>query len=318
MIYKILKTFNIHGIFRVLKKNNITILCLHRVSDEVDFFFNPIKIKNFCNFLTYLNKHYEIIHFKDIKNSYSLKNKLILSFDDGYYDFYENVLPVLVKKNIKANHNIVNICANANSIIWTQKLNVIFNFYYSKLNIQSLENDFEKINIEKTNYLSWSEKYYQCFKFLLNIDFVNRTQKIDYIINLKSIQTDSVKMMNWNQINECSKNNIEIGSHSYSHDNFSLINNVSQLDAEIKNSMTEINNKLSINCNIFSLPNGQFNEITFNYLKVLKTEFILKVEDTLSHEPPVYNRLYLIDEPIDNMICRTEMLQQTIKRIIKK
>jgi len=318
MIYKILKAFNFHGFFRIFKKNKLTILCLHRVTDELDFFFNPIKVNNFYNLLTYLSKHYEIIHFSDLKKVASTKNKLILSFDDGYYDFYEIVLPILTNKNIKANHNIVNICANSNAIIWTQKLNLIFNFYFSKQNLDCLENRFQKIDIPILKTSSWQVKYRQCFNALLNEKFSIRSQKLDFLMNLDSIQTSKTRMMNWNEINECVKNNIEIGSHSYSHDNLSLLDSKDLLDFEIKNSIDEINNKLNINCSIVSLPNGKFNQCTLNYLVNLKTDYILKVDDNLSHDEPFYNRLYLIEEPIENMICRTEMLQQKFKKLLKR
>ena len=67
-----------------------------------------------------------MILFSEIDKN-TKKPKLIFSFDDGYYDFIEYALPVLTKYGLRCNHNVVNSCLNDNHVIWTQKLNDVFN-----------------------------------------------------------------------------------------------------------------------------------------------------------------------------------------------
>lgn len=114
LIYRL----GIPSLLRLKKNGFLTVLCLHRISDERDFFFNPIQVKTFELLINYLSKYYTIIPFFDAEKK-TLKPKLILSFDDGYYDFIEHAMPILKKKGLPANHNIVNDCVNNNATIWT-------------------------------------------------------------------------------------------------------------------------------------------------------------------------------------------------------
>ena len=104
-LLKLLYQLGLPSLLRTKKKGTLTVLCLHRISDDRDFFFNPIKVRTFEMLLEYLNKHYSIVPFSELKKTTS-KPKLVLSFDDGYYDFIENALPLLIKKGIPSNHNI--------------------------------------------------------------------------------------------------------------------------------------------------------------------------------------------------------------------
>ena len=120
------------GFCRAQKKNKITILNLHRISPERDFFFNPMTPSHFETLLKYVSKHYTVVTISglnELKVSDRTIDKpyLVISFDDGYYDFFEYALPLLVKYKLPCNHNIVNSCADKNEIIWTHRLNNIFN-----------------------------------------------------------------------------------------------------------------------------------------------------------------------------------------------
>src|SRR5689334_14309883 len=114
------------ALFRRLKgQNSLTVLSLHRISPDIDFFWQPIHPDTFDQLLKYVKKHYEVICFRDL-NSLPKTNArpyLILSFDDGYYDYIEYALPLLKKNNLPSNHNLVVSCLESNQLIWTQRLN---------------------------------------------------------------------------------------------------------------------------------------------------------------------------------------------------
>ena len=153
LFFKKLYNLGVCSLLRMSKKNSITVLSLHRISEERDFFFNPIKPSTFVKLLEYCCKYYEITTFEDVHKP-SAKAKLILSFDDGYYDFIEFAMPIMKKMGIPSNHNIVNSCANSNEVIWTQKLNDVFNF----MKINDITND----NIIKTTSTfqgNWMQYY---------------------------------------------------------------------------------------------------------------------------------------------------------------
>lgn len=52
--------------------------------------------------LKYIKKKYNTLFFKELENNKSLKNKLILTFDDGYYNNLQYLIPLLEKYQLKA------------------------------------------------------------------------------------------------------------------------------------------------------------------------------------------------------------------------
>src|ERR1700741_4570159 len=183
MIKKIgLNIFNAIGgtrILRAQKKNKITVLNLHRITPEQDFFFKPITPAHFELLLQYVARHYNVITIEEIhllqtSRKGNQKPYLVLSFDDGYYDFMEYALPLLVKYKLPSNHNIVNCCADHNEIIWTQRLNNIFNHARDhKINLQYQPENGSMLSFHAGTKNQMRE-YYAIFNILLNTPYQKR------------------------------------------------------------------------------------------------------------------------------------------------
>jgi len=92
----------------------LTILNLHRVSEEDGSAYRPLSPKHFIELLVFLKRHFELITFADLETEHrSDKPKLILSFDDGYRDFIDVAVPILQKHQIRVNQNIIPECVEA-------------------------------------------------------------------------------------------------------------------------------------------------------------------------------------------------------------
>lgn len=52
--------------------------------------------------LFYIKNNYNTLFFKDLESNKSLENKLILTFDDGYYNNVQHLVPLLEKYGLKA------------------------------------------------------------------------------------------------------------------------------------------------------------------------------------------------------------------------
>lgn len=120
------------------------IFCFHRVSDEISPAYPPLPKKVFRKTLEYIDKHYHVIDINDINSPIKSNKKLaVLTFDDAYYDFYENALPILRKHNFPAVQHVITHCAETGESFWTQKLNKIIEAYYFNK---------KKIEIPELNY----------------------------------------------------------------------------------------------------------------------------------------------------------------------
>ena len=92
---------------------NIPVLMYHGVSDTTWGIANLfMRVADFESQLKYIHDNYVTIFIEDIEDYYGDKKTVALTFDDGYVDFYTNVLPLLKKYNIKANLYIITSADN--------------------------------------------------------------------------------------------------------------------------------------------------------------------------------------------------------------
>lgn len=312
------------SVLRTRKKNQLTVLSLHRVSDERNSFWNPIKPKTFDQLLDYVKKNYRVIDFNDpdtIDSSSSGKPFLILSFDDGYYDFLEFALPLLVKHKLPSNHNIVNECAHRNMSIWTERLNHLFEY------AMHLSVDIEVEILGKKQRLtdhgnSWMAFYLNTFKSLLNTEVEVREIVIQDLENKLQVSS-SQRMMNWDEIRECNANRVQIGSHTYSHDSIGTIASIDTLRKEILGSKSDIEKELGgKSVTVLALPNGQTGTAADKVIHESDFKFVLYVNDELNQLPINRNgqtnisRINLVDEPFPQMALRIEQFHKLLRKYV--
>src|SRR5215211_7335018 len=89
----------------------VTILNLHRVAPDDRSSYPPLDPKLFDGLIAFLRAHFEMVTFAELDACPAgSRPKLILSFDDGYRDFYDQAAPILAAHNVRANHNIIPAC----------------------------------------------------------------------------------------------------------------------------------------------------------------------------------------------------------------
>jgi peptidoglycan/xylan/chitin deacetylase (PgdA/CDA1 family) len=313
-IFKVLYLLGIARLLRKSKTDTVTVLNLHRISEERDYFYDPMKPETFFLIVDYCCKHYTLTSFENI-NRPTKKPKLILSFDDGYYDFIDIALPYLIKKGLPSNHNVVNECVNKNTPIWTHRLNKLF----STLKELNITEDYDIS--EHCQYSgNWIKYYMKFFNFLLSVDKIKRDKILDQLLSRYGVKCES-KMMNWQDLIYCSRNGVEIGSHSYHHDSLGTITNIADYQVEISFSIKEISEKIKSPVQIFALPNGQYNSGTIDYIKTTGIKHLLLVDDQVNKSISINNQLNLIsriglnDSGYFENILKTELLHNKLKII---
>jgi peptidoglycan/xylan/chitin deacetylase (PgdA/CDA1 family) len=318
-VFKLLYTFGSAKILNSLKGNDsVTVLCLHKISEEDDYFFSPIRPHIFEKLIKYCLRNYTITTFADIEKK-AKKPKLILSFDDGYSDFIDYALPVLTKYGIPCNHNLVNMCLNNNATIWTQQLNDIFN-HLKKHEVTNEEIIVQSGCLFKTERPSWISYYIDFFKILLHLKRSEREDILDKLALKHSVKGNH-RMMTWEDaILLKDRYGVEIGSHSYHHDVLSTLDSKTELDEEIGKSITELEHRLNHKIEILALPNGQFNNEVLTYAQNIGIKHLLLVNDKINENVlsnnhlQKINRIGLVDETFPEMILRTELFHSKLRK----
>ncbi len=240
--------------------------------------FHKVKKKNFESQIKYLKKHYNVINEEEAINYFYNKKKIpknsvLITFDDGYLNNYENAYPALKKQGLKA------IIFIATKFIGTKKMPWYDQVTYLINNTQKKEITFQgkKYSLTAENKKKLIKKYYyyiinndekkaketikelerQCQITKTKIDFIRKTSQ-PTLISIDSF-------MNWQQVNEI-KNVFSIGCHTHSHP---ILPNISlkRKQEEIKKSKELIKKKTGTTPKSFCYPNGDFDEETINVIK---------------------------------------------------
>jgi peptidoglycan/xylan/chitin deacetylase (PgdA/CDA1 family) len=235
----------------------------------------------------------------------------------------EYALPLLIKYHLPCNHNIVNNCADHNEIIWTQRLNNIFNHARdNKINLQYRAENGSVLSFHAGTKNQMKE-YYAIYNILLNTPYQKRMQWITG--KEKELSTSvTCTMMNWEQVTECTKYRVEIGSHTYSHDTLSTITDYNCLLNEIQRSKTEIEKKIQKPVNILALPNGQTNADIVKACTEAGISDLLFVDDKVNswsdlsdNKVNLISRINIIEESPAEMYLRAELFHPLMRKYVR-
>src|SRR5688572_3124797 len=181
----------------------------HRVSDEKDKFWPPMRISLFEDVIRYLKRRYQIILLEDLlahPEQFKSASKKIgtIQFDDGYKDNIENAVPVLKKYNCPASFYIVSDCIDSGIPTWTYLLDHALQ--YTRLKKLTLPFDFvpmEKriISLEASGNPVQSIRWIK--PWLKKISNARRVTVVNSILDqCADVTIKKADMMNWADINE--------------------------------------------------------------------------------------------------------------------
>lgn len=94
----------IKGILGISSPSDLRILMYHQVSPEKERLDNEINIsaEKLDEQLKYISQNFETVFFKELESKKDTKNKLLITFDDGYYNNLVYLIPLLKKYGLKA------------------------------------------------------------------------------------------------------------------------------------------------------------------------------------------------------------------------
>lgn len=94
---------------RLASSQASTILNLHRVAPQDRSAYPPLDPRLFAELLDFICREFSVRPLDALEEPAS-KPRLALSFDDGYADFVDHAMPLLKRKGIRVNQNLIPQC----------------------------------------------------------------------------------------------------------------------------------------------------------------------------------------------------------------
>lgn len=277
-IESILKSNNIYDYYKVSKQNDIDeiisclkfklrydsenkIMCLvyHRVGDiGLDSRKLSMPSDLFEKQLLYIKNKYDILRSNEDWGRVS-KDSVVITFDDGYCDFYSEILPILEKHQIPATIFISTGNIDSYKELWGDVLERLV--FYSNVS----EFEFEGCHYDVSTNEAKLTSMFLLRDILKNCTKIERDKKIKLLLKAVKIQ-DNPRMthrtMNTNEILECSKSPwVTIGAHTISHCCLSSEDNNDQYN-EMKGSKDKLEEIIGKEVSVFAYPYGQISDFT--------------------------------------------------------
>lgn len=264
----------------------------HRVSDEEDTLWPPMKPALFSRIISFLTKKYRVVpleEFLDDPDSFTTGKKAIatISFDDGYKDNIECAAPLLKKFKCPASFYIVTDCIDKNIPTWTYLVDQAFQSTQQEkleLSYDFVPEKFKSVRLNDSNQSNETVKAIKPWmKSLSNPARLIITDSI--LTQCNDVKQSTNKMMNWNDIRQLADDSFIIGSHSHTHPMLASLPDESAIRDELRISAERIRKETGRVPQTISYPIGSYDERVIRLSNEQGYKYGLAVEQKFFHYP---------------------------------
>tara|TARA_B100001248_G_scaffold261833_1_gene254533 strand:- start:2053 stop:3093 length:1041 start_codon:yes stop_codon:yes gene_type:complete len=274
------------------KSSGPKVLCYHGVEKKIknkriQKLHMPLRL--FEKQIKYLKKEFQVISldylYECLKNNYKLSpNDVVITFDDGYKNNYNIVLPILSTMDIpfsvfvSTNHignDVIFPTTIIRMILYGTNLEQIElpsqskkykigNFYEKDIFHKNIINLIKGSNIKKSNQI------------INDIRNLVTNDQWDELVNCYASELP----MDWDDISNLNDHGVIIGAHSHNHALLNDYQSASYVNDQITKSLEMIKKKIG-KCDYMCYPNGGFKDISKVAYSIVKDLFQLGF--TLEH-----------------------------------
>ncbi len=257
-------------------KNKVRILLYHRIEDlDDDHNMLAVKPRYFYQHMKYLKDNFGFARLSDPIDLWHSQDRdtCIITFDDGYYDFYKNAVPILQELDIPSTIFITTGLIDKKEEMWTDILcRSIFspNRYQEYFCL-----DGEHFNgIWMTSSLKERMQLYTVLRGIFQMVGREERKKYEHILcdwaGIKNSGRENRRIMSSKEILAISKiKNIDVGAHCVTHPSLRLLPDEEQRE-EICESKIFLEKIIGRNVKLFSFPFGTLTDYSMNTIRLLK------------------------------------------------
>jgi len=277
IFFSILYYFGILSLLGFINRHKAIILLYHGVSENIikgpirNSKYLHIDAPNFRRQMQYLKKKYNILSIEDLCEIIESHRKIpaysvVITFDDGYRNVFDNGYPVLRDYGIRASSFLNSRLMLNNAWQWLDKLEYMVDT--TKLKVvdilgqrHNLENN--KLKSEFLNFIrNRLKKMNAQIRDMIMEELISKLE-----VTLPQYPCDEYRLMNYEQARQMADNGlVSFGAHTPEHTILTL-EELEQARGLILESKREISGHLDRNVDLFSYPNGSYNNRIKEMLK---------------------------------------------------
>lgn len=277
----------------------VRILLYHRVEYlNDDFNMQAVTPDNFEKHMKFLHDHYDVISLNAPMKEWfngGEREAVIVTFDDGYYDFLYNAIPVLEKYHVPATVFVTTGNIDSEYENWTDSiLRIIFSNSKQK-DFFTFDNRFYQGKYPTSNY---KEKYdfYQMIRRIFLVSTAEEKRRYESeLLDWAGLEREGRKdrrIMTSEEIRKAAKTEgISIGAHTVTHAALKTLS-ISEQRSEILESKKILEKIIEKEVNLFSYPFGtrdEYSDVTVQLLKEVGFEkAVVAYPANLNEETNVY------------------------------
>ncbi|MBD5487030.1 MAG: polysaccharide deacetylase family protein [Lachnospiraceae bacterium] len=255
----------------------VRILLYHRVEYlNDDFNMQAVTPDNFERHMKFLHDHYDVISLNTPIGEWfdgGNKDAVIITFDDGYYDFLYNAIPVLEKYHVPATVFVTTGNIDSEYENWTDSiLRIIFSNNKQK-DFFTFDNQFYQGKYPTRNY---KEKYdfYQMIRRIFLVSTAEEKRRYEgELLDWAGLEREGRKdrrIMNSEEIRKAAvTEGISIGAHTVTHAALKTLS-ASEQRSEILESKRNLEKIIGKEVTLFSYPFGtrdEYSDVTVQLVK---------------------------------------------------
>lgn len=278
---------------RALDQPHLWVLMYHRILPENDPRFiteEPgmvVTPDTFDMHLREAKKIFDIVSLKEWVAHKQAGNKLprkacVITFDDGWLDNYQFALPILKQHQVPATLFAVAEKIGTDFQFWPNiVLWLLFNNRLAAMQSHAL---FGNCITEKNPAIN-REFAASCIARLKQFSDKEIFSALAEINQGNHLLNDMPRaLMNWDELKSMQASGlVDIGSHTCSHKRLTDRLTVTELEYEINNSKTILENQLDQKIDLFCFPNGDYNQTALELVKASYTAAVTTQKGIVSN-----------------------------------
>ncbi len=242
------------------KNNGHLVLIYHssfNIKNKTNSFIHNITPKNILTQISFLSNFYNIVPIDNIFDDESKENKLSITFDDGYENLFDLILPELDNKKIPSTVFLIGNSFN-NKTFWREKITYLLQDCKLFMKFKSQYNNYFNYEMNYLNFFKDSKSYkFNSFKLDKYLDefFINENMEIE-----TNLLSDSNKLID--------SDYIYYGNHTFNHYVLSTLSYQKQYEEIHKNQIYL--NSLKLNTTkVFAFPFGMYTDYNDESISIL-------------------------------------------------